>query len=152
MCMHARCKNKCQAAAPRWALAPDPSVSPPPCSCLSSWLWVCTLWKMNWMIVIWQLCDHSFQENRSALSKNTQRSLPHWNCIIMPCVARYAPLPVHNGLTIQGNFPLSWAALNSSWYLGLILRLALLSVCHLVCAGRPALRPVPSWARILWSQ
>ena len=56
---------------------------------------------------------------RSALSvSNTEKiqakesSLPptlQWYCIIMPCVARYAPLPVHNGLTIQANFP--WAGL-----------------------------------------
>ena len=75
--------------------------------------------------------------------KYTDSSLPHWNCIIMPCVAGYASSRCTMGSQYQATFP--QPALNSSWYLGLIL---LCSVCHLVCCSPPSAK----FARILCSQ
>ena len=118
--VQARCKCKGQAAAPRWVPGTGPKcLTFLPLLVSPSWLWLWSLRKMIWMIVIWQLLvitSGQLSVSNTEKIQAKESSLPptlQWYCIIMPCVARYAPLPVHNGLTIQANFPpagLLWIA------------------------------------------
>ena len=105
------------------------------------WLWLCTLAKKWCEFDIWQLGVHFYWETGQFSTLVTQSKytgdLPptlelyhHAMCCTL-CL-----LPVHNGLTIP-TFPRS--ALNSSWYLGLILQLSAqallcLSSCLLLSA------------------
>ena len=150
--MQARCKSWGQAAAPRWVPGTRPK-------CLTfvpllvSPSWLCALLKMIWMIVIWQLLvitsgqlSVSNTEKYTILPHCTVQLYHHAMCCTLcsPPSAQWA----HNTSQLSP----SWPALNSSWYLGLILRSALrLSSC--LCYACSTLRPMPSWApHTLWSQ
>ena len=97
--VQARCKCKGLAAAPRWVPGTGPKcLTFLPLLVSPSWLWLWSLRKMIWMIVIWQLLvitsgQLSQYPTQKKYKQKNPPFLPHCNGIVSSCHVLHVMLP-----------------------------------------------------------